>query len=44
VKIESLSVKGNAKVQYSIQRFLHETNSWPEAFWQSRKWQLIGMS
>jgi len=27
-----------------VQRFLHETNSWPKALWQSPKWQLIGMS
>ena len=33
-----------AKVQYLLERFLHESDSRPEALLQSRKWQLIGMS
>jgi len=32
------------KVQYLLYRFLLETNSWPEALWWSRKWQLNAMS
>jgi len=42
--VGSCGVKGTGKVRYLQYCFLHETDLWPEAIWQSWKWQLIGMS